>query len=129
MDAFSIAGETQELQVSWQKLGTMHPDIARFKQRYGMPLQGLRLVGHELEKLSTDFGKGLQSLTALSLASNRLEMLPDGICRLTNLKSLNLLRNRLRMLPSKTGELVQLEEKLSYDAMLDNVISPDGTKA
>ena len=30
MDAFSIAGETQELQVSWQKLGTMHPDIARF---------------------------------------------------------------------------------------------------
>ena len=27
------------------------------------------------------------------------------------------------------NELVQLEEKLSYDAMLDNVISPDGTKA
>lgn len=27
------------------------------------------------------------------------------------------------------NELVQLEEKLSYDAMLDNVVSPDGTKA
>ena len=126
MDAFSIAAETKELQVSWQKLGTIHPDIPRFKQRYGMPLMGLRLVGHELEELPRDFGKGLQSLTALSLASNKLEVLPEGICRLTNLRSLNLLRNRLRLLPAKFGELLELRDLYVSSNRLESIPSSFG---
>ena len=126
MDAFSIAAETKELQVSWQKLGTIHPDIPRFKQRYGFPLAGLRLVGHDLEALPTDFGKGLQNLTALSLASNRLEMLPEGICRLTNLRSLNLLRNRLRLLPAKFGELLELRDLYVSSNRLESIPSSFG---
>jgi hypothetical protein len=109
-EAFKLAVATGELKVTWQKLGDFHEDVPRFEQRFGQPLQSLRLMGHELKLLPPDFGdSSLTSLTSLSLASNHLERLPDSICKLTRLRVLNLLRNRLVALPPKIGLLSCLE--------------------
>jgi hypothetical protein len=82
--------------VAWQKLGDVHADLPRFRERFGKPLLTLTLVGHELRGLPPEFGDGgLRSLTSLSLASNGLTHLPESICNLGHLRQLNLLRNKL----------------------------------
>lgn len=109
-EAFRKAVTTGELNISWAKLGKCHEDLPRFEQMFGKPLQGLKLVGHELNSLPHDFGdSGLIGLISLSLTSNNLETLPESLCRLTRLRSLNLLRNKLTCLPSKFGNLINLE--------------------
>lgn len=109
-EAFRLAVATGELKVTWQKLGDFHEDVPRFEERFGQPLQSLRIMGHELKLLPPDFGSSsLTSLTSLSLASNMLERLPDSISKLTRLRVLNLLRNRLVALPPNIGMLSCLE--------------------
>jgi hypothetical protein len=109
-EAFRGAVTTGELNISWQKLGTCHEDLPRFESRFGKPLLGLKLVGHELNTLPRDFGdSGLKGLISLSLASNSLENLPESLCNLTRLRTLNLLRNKLTCLPTKLGNLTNLE--------------------
>lgn len=46
-------------------------------------------------------GRNLWSLKSLSLSSNALEHVPEGLCELTALTELNLVRNRLVALPER----------------------------
>lgn len=64
----------------------------------------LRLVGLGLTEVPGAIGKHLWSLKSLSLSSNALEEIPDGVCDLTALTELNLVRNKLGSLPDRCEE-------------------------
>ncbi|CAN0325619.1 unnamed protein product, partial [Ectocarpus sp. 13 AM-2016] len=61
----------------------------------------LRLVGLGLTEVPEAIGQNLLSLKSLSLSSNALEKVPDGLCDLTALTELNLVRNKLSDLPNR----------------------------
>ena len=65
----------------------------------------LRLVGLGLKEVPGAVGKHLWSLKSLSLSSNALEKIPDGLCDLTALTELNLVRNKLGALPDRFEEI------------------------
>jgi len=108
MHAIELAAETGELNMSWKKLGDVHPAVYSFKEDYGFPLRSLRLVGHDMAVLPPEVGWKLTNLTSLSLTSNSLEALPDSLCTCTLITELNLLRNKLRLLPLRIGDLAGL---------------------
>lgn len=66
-----------------------------------LQIVNLRLVGLELKKVPDAIGKHLWSLKSLSLSSNALEEIPEGLCDLTALTELNLVRNKLGALPDR----------------------------
>jgi Leucine-rich repeat (LRR) protein len=51
----------------------------------------------------------LAALKSLSLDRNRLSVLPDSICELSQLESLSLAGNRLTTLPASMGKLASLK--------------------
>lgn len=61
-------------------------------------------MGLGLKEVPDAIGKHLWSLKSLSLSSNALEEIPDGLCDLTALTELNLVRNKLRTLPDRCEE-------------------------
>ncbi len=120
-EAFKVAAETGELNLSWRKLGFVHEVIYSFAETYGRRLVSLRLIGHELEELPSEVGENCLSLTSLSLASNRLAALPDSLCNLTKLVDVNLLRNQITRLPDDIGDLVELRNLLIASNRLESL--------
>lgn len=74
-------------------------DVARIPA--DLQIVNLRLVGLGLKAIPNAIGRHLWSLKSLSLSSNALEEIPDGVCDLTALTELNLVRNKLGSLPDR----------------------------
>ncbi|CAM9129395.1 unnamed protein product [Ectocarpus sp. 12 AP-2014] len=74
----------------------------------GTRIVNLRLVGLGLTEVPGAIGQNLLSLKSLSLSSNAIEKIPDGLCDLTALTELNLVRNKLSDLPNRFGNLLRL---------------------
>lgn len=58
-------------------------------------------MGLGLKEVPVAIGQNLLSLKSLSLSSNALEEIPEGLCDLTALTELNLVRNKLSDLPNR----------------------------
>ncbi len=73
-------------------------------------LQELNLSGNFLYHIPSQFLATLpKSLAVLNLSNNKLQMIPDKICRTRNLSTLDLRNNDLRRLPFTIGRLAGLK--------------------
>eukprot|EP00903_Cladosiphon_okamuranus_P016231 g14974.t1 len=99
-----------DFSLSWQQVPSLsEKHIFGFHERNGgTRIMNLRLVGLGLKDVPGAIGKHLWSLNSLSLSSNALEEIPDGLCDLTTLTELNLVRNKLHGLPDRFGNLLRL---------------------
>ncbi|KAJ6662635.1 hypothetical protein lerEdw1_011772 [Lerista edwardsae] len=72
-------------------------------------LKELHIGENQIEALSAEHLKHLNSLCVLELRDNKLKSLPDDITLLQRLERLDLSNNDLRSLPCKLGNLSQLK--------------------
>ena len=47
-DVFELAQESAEINMQWQKLGTIDERVFNFEEQVGQPLLGLRLIGRRM---------------------------------------------------------------------------------
>eukprot|EP00752_Nemacystus_decipiens_P010775 g9584.t1 len=93
-----------DFSLAWLQVPSVSEEhVFGFHERHGgMRITNLRLVGLGLKEVPAAIGKHLWSLKSLSLSSNALEEIPDGLCDLTALTELNLVRNKLGSLPDRS---------------------------
>ncbi|MHC1754196.1 MAG: COR domain-containing protein [Methanosarcina sp.] len=94
------------LDLSWNQLTKLPPEIVEFKN-----LTILNLYGNRLERLPPEISE-LKNLTMLNLFGNQLRQLPPEIGELKNLIALNLSENQLTQL---TPEIAELKELMKLD--------------
>jgi len=80
-------------------------------------LSELNLSANQIEKIPRGFcvGSLAKSLKLLNLSENKIVLLPNYICNLTQLVTLNLNNNQLKLLPPSMGKFTNLKHLQASD--------------
>ena len=98
----SLPGSLRDLDLSGNRIQTVHPAMAELRKLTYLNLENNMLVG-----LPEEMGE-MENLSVLDLSNNQLATLPDTFGGLRGLTRIEVNNNKLTMLPPSMGHLTNL---------------------
>ena len=115
----SLPGSLRDLDLSGNRIQTVHPAMAELRKLTYLNLENNMLVG-----LPEEMGE-MENLSVLDLSNNQLATLPDTFGGLRGLTRIEV-NNKLTMLPPSMGHLTNLKD---FDCRYNELKEPGKSKA
>ena len=116
----SLPGSLRDLDLSGNRIQTVHPAMAELRKLTYLNLENNMLVG-----LPEEMGE-MENLSVLDLSNNQLATLPDTFGGLRGLTRIEVNNNKLTMLPPSMGHLTNLKD---FDCRYNELKEPGKSKA